>query len=363
MRYQDEESELQRLIEQSKYAPMSVPEEIDYSKLQSRPEDIQPRLDETKITEPIARQAIEDRQIQSLQPKSPDLKQYLASKYDLGPMPGSGQEYESALEKQRQSDLLSGLGSAMDDVTKGLTGFESSNKDFYSQMAASGAAKPKNVLERQKMIQDYMAKKYGLDIQGREADARLAQLKADQEYKKEDLALKRQELGIKSASANEPKQLPAAQIAQLKEGETIPSTLQNLSGLIKEKSDLFGPVTGRILENNPYSKEGQLTRAQLKTASQQVGRFLEGGVLRKEDEAKYEQMLPKLSDTPEVAEGKLKLVYDMVSKKQEDLMKGVAGQKYSTAGFTEKFPEMKTEAPPPGATMRRKRPDGTWEYK
>lgn len=47
------------------------------------------------------------------------------------------------------------------------------------------------------------------------------------------------------------------------------------------------------------------------------GKFIEGGVLRKEDEAKYRRMFPQLDDTPEVAKGKIENVKRLFKLKNE----------------------------------------------
>lgn len=46
-------------------------------------------------------------------------------------------------------------------------------------------------------------------------------------------------------------------------------------------------------------------QAQIDLARQVVGKFLEGGVLRKEDEEKYKKILPTMKDTQAVALRKL----------------------------------------------------------
>ena len=46
----------------------------------------------------------------------------------------------------------------------------------------------------------------------------------------------------------------------------------------------------------------------MKAVAQQVGRAMEGGVLRAEDVPKYEAILPKITDTREVALEKIKML-------------------------------------------------------
>ena len=49
------------------------------------------------------------------------------------------------------------------------------------------------------------------------------------------------------------------------------------------------------------------------TARQVVGKALEGGVLRKEDEDKYKKILPTMQDAPEVAASKLDYIQGIIS--------------------------------------------------
>ncbi len=78
---------------------------------------------------------------------------------------------------------------------------------------------------------------------------------------------------------------------------------ENLTGSIGG-SDVVGPVSGyRAL--NPYDTEAKSLQAEIDRVRQVVGKALEGGVLRKEDEEKYKKILPTARDTKEVAANKL----------------------------------------------------------
>lgn len=66
-----------------------------------------------------------------------------------------------------------------------------------------------------------------------------------------------------------------------------------------------GPIKG-LSTLSPYATEALDLQAQIDLARQVVGKFLEGGVLRKEDEEKYKKILPTMYDTPEVAQRKLR---------------------------------------------------------
>jgi len=103
---------------------------------------------------------------------------------------------------------------------------------------------------------------------------------------------------------------------QLKEVSDLQTGINEMSGaeqLVQQNHDLLGPARGTIESNNPYHTKAQIFDASMRAISQQVGRALEGGVLRKEDEEKYRKILPQLTDTPEVALGKIRQVQALLN--------------------------------------------------
>lgn len=128
--------------------------------------------------------------------------------------------------------------------------------------------------------------------------------------------------------------LSASQAKQLSDAEQLKFVLDPLENLITNQKGLFGPARGRIGEMNPYNIEAQSANAELKRARQIIGSFLEGGVLRKEDEMKYAKMLPQLSDTPEVAKAKLDGVKDLLDKKRKQLAADYEKAGFDTSNFT-----------------------------
>lgn len=87
--------------------------------------------------------------------------------------------------------------------------------------------------------------------------------------------------------------------------------LSNLSEAIDGNLDVFGPIVGRLMPWLYFTDPGQRALsvdAKIRLARQTIGKALEGGVLRKEDELKYEKILPTLQDRPELAKVKLQVV-------------------------------------------------------
>lgn len=88
-------------------------------------------------------------------------------------------------------------------------------------------------------------------------------------------------------------------IEKITQTEGALENLNVLTDVIKNNLEYVGPVKG-LQKYNPYSKARQ-AQADIDRVRQTVGKALEGGVLRKEDEEKYKKILATLNDTPETA--------------------------------------------------------------
>jgi len=98
-------------------------------------------------------------------------------------------------------------------------------------------------------------------------------------------------LGVKGLSDTAIKEIAQTQKALV--------DLDELKTIMQENEQFIGPIVG-LQRFNPYSKARQV-QADINRVKQTVGKALEGGVLRKEDEEKYKKILATLSDTPETA--------------------------------------------------------------
>ena len=84
-------------------------------------------------------------------------------------------------------------------------------------------------------------------------------------------------------------------------------SIRSLRETLGNNQDLEGPIVG-LLAKVPYAERARIMQAQIDVVRQRVGRALEHGVLRKEDEEKYKRILPTIEDTPRVAAGKADIV-------------------------------------------------------
>lgn len=159
------------------------------------------------------------------------------------------------------------------------------------------------------------------------------------------------------AVEQKPRQLSAADIARVNAGNVIPNTLKSVAETIEKNKDIFGPISGRAAALNPYNEKAQTLQSQIKASAQEFGKYMEGGVLRKEDEAKYEKMFPGLNDTPEVARNKLAIVNKLLIDRQNSDVKALRESGFDTSALERGFvspdlPSVLTGVNQPGMSGR-----------
>jgi hypothetical protein len=128
------------------------------------------------------------------------------------------------------------------------------------------------------------------------------------------------------------KQLPADKVLAVQEGKQIPKMLEDLKATFGD-TESFGPIKGLLGKLNPYDTKSATANAQISTAAQSFGRYMEGGVLRKEDEEKYRKMFPSITDTPQIAANKLALVERMLKSKSAADVEALGNSGYDVSAF------------------------------
>jgi hypothetical protein len=120
-------------------------------------------------------------------------------------------------------------------------------------------------------------------------------------------------------------------IKRVNEANSALGNLENLQAILDENEGTIGPVTGQIKAWIPGSQT-QMVQSEINRVKQVVGKALEGGVLRKEDEEKYKKILPTINDTPAVARYKIKALYQSIQRDLNDYMQlqGKAGTGQTT---------------------------------
>jgi uncharacterized protein YcbK (DUF882 family) len=127
--------------------------------------------------------------------------------------------------------------------------------------------------------------------------------------------------------------LPATQAVLLADGNNIPAVLDKLETTLQSNQNIGGPIAGRISSLNPYDTETQNVQSEVNAAKQFVAKFLEGGVLRKEDEEKYDRILPTMTDTPEVRMAKLNNLRRLTRDKQNEYINSFNKSGYDVSEY------------------------------
>lgn len=159
-------------------------------------------------------------------------------------------------------------------------------------------------------------------------------MKAAEKEHAEELDLRRQLAQQKQASTQgQPKELSQATVLKVNEGNAIPAMLDDIDSTINNNTGSFDPIRGKFSTWNPYNEKANTIDAQMRTASQAFGKYMEGGVLRKEDEEKYRKMFPSLSDTPAVAKNKLQIVRKLLIERQNSDVNALKAQGFGVQGL------------------------------
>lgn len=101
------------------------------------------------------------------------------------------------------------------------------------------------------------------------------------------------------------------------------STIQNKAQI--------GPVTG-LARLNPWSDSRNM-QAIIDQAKQIIGKGLEGGVLKIEDEKKYAKILPTMNDTFEQVQFKLAEIEKTIRAKKGSLLNNLGKSGYNVSGY------------------------------
>jgi hypothetical protein len=139
----------------------------------------------------------------------------------------------------------------------------------------------------------------------------------------------------------EDRALPASQAVDLGDTQNSISQLDTMMEAAGKIDLQFGP-TDILRGFNPWDTTAKGMK-QLGAATKQIiGKGLEGGVLRKEDESKYEKIIPKLGDTREVLAIKYKQLRDMLVGKYKGQIRGLEAAGFDVSRYGD-IPTIPTE--------------------
>lgn len=108
-------------------------------------------------------------------------------------------------------------------------------------------------------------------------------------------------------------------VKEISQTDKALADLKELRTKMQDNTQFLGPLKG-LQRLNPYSKSRRI-QADVDRVRQTVGKALEGGVLRKEDEEKYKKILSTLSDTPGTAIYKIDALTSSIQRDIENYKK------------------------------------------
>lgn len=202
----------------------------------------------------------------------------------------------------------------------------------------------------QKMYEDALAEKRmqaQMDRQAQmDAESR-KQFDMNYKLKQEGLAAQREALANKGTG----KPLPTTGInaQDLANFPTDLKSLKNLAPSIQQSADVVGPVAGPLNKIGSFLpefmqpesvKRFKNLQADIDNVKQVIGKVKEGGVLRAEDEKKYERILASVKDNPENAIYKIGQIADEMASKYNATIDLLGKQGYKTAGLEKQDPGM-----------------------
>jgi hypothetical protein len=200
----------------------------------------------------------------------------------------------------------------------------------------SGAAGAGDIIGRRKHgttlpLYERLAGRIGQPLRDKQAmDAEQAKMMASQKAVTEKPKEKRKMTDSTEFKMAAGKQIPQ-EIQMIKEWMDQPG----MSGV--EWKKLMGPWKGKVRQlagqKFEFGKAAAEWEGRLKPVQQMYGRFMEGGVLRKEDEIKYEKQFPQITDSPEIAKFKLDVVNGLSTRYYNSLLDIFTAQDYNVKGY------------------------------
>jgi hypothetical protein len=135
------------------------------------------------------------------------------------------------------------------------------------------------------------------------------------------------------------RQLPATSVSKISELDTAIDDATNLATKLATAPETgFFSNVGAMLPNwvteaTGIGEEAKGKQALINLAKQILGKSLEGGVLRKEDEEKYAKILPTISDPPNVAKEKIGFLIEELKKRKDTVLEGYESGGFNVSGF------------------------------
>lgn len=138
------------------------------------------------------------------------------------------------------------------------------------------------------------------------------------------------------------KDLGATEVGRITDYDSSLNAIQSLGSIINSNRGIFESNTNPLSKaekwaalQDPQNEDIQKLEADIRRVAQVVGKAMEGGVLRKEDEEKYRKMLPSITDTYDVANYKMKQVVDLLNQQRGGYVQNLSTGGYAASGYNQ----------------------------
>jgi hypothetical protein len=142
----------------------------------------------------------------------------------------------------------------------------------------------------------------------------------------------------------------ANRIADMDTGRSDLATLNTAlseAGATGTLSKAGASLPNWVTDVTGWGTDAKKKQAMIDRVKQVIGKTLEGGVLRKEDEVKYEKILPTIGDTPEVVTSKLQGLDTAIAQRRQTHLDALADAGYDVSRFA-----ARPTRPPLGETAK-----------
>lgn len=132
----------------------------------------------------------------------------------------------------------------------------------------------------------------------------------------------------------------AGRIAEFDTSLDDADVLEKEMGTTGASSQVGAMLPNVVTELTGWGSDAKARQAVINRVKQVIGKALEGGVLRKEDEQKYKDILPTIGDAPDVAKAKVTGLKSAIQQRRQRLIESL-----EDAGFdVSKYPAERTPA-------------------
>lgn len=132
--------------------------------------------------------------------------------------------------------------------------------------------------------------------------------------------------------------------------DTSLDDLNDLTGAIGRKgatgasAKVGAAVPNFVTEWTGFGADAKKKQAVIDRVKQVIGKALEGGVLRKEDEYKYEKILPTIGDPPDLVQTKMTGLYGAIQQRRQTLLDSLSDAGYDVAKYSARAPRERSRA-------------------